>query len=213
MLRNVRKPIFFVLCLAILLFDIFLCHFLLHPVQTKKDVRISGIYKELCFFPVCKNQDVSFPWVSYVDSWAFARTYGGERRHEGCDVMGDENRRGIYPVISMTDGQIEKIGWLKLGGWRIGIRSESGTYYYYAHLESYSDSLEEGMYITAGTFLGFMGDSGYGSTGTTGQFDVHLHVGIYQPDISGRDVAMNPYPYLKYLEEKKKYLKASYTLP
>ena len=52
------------------------------------------------------------------------------------------------------------MGWLEKGGYRIGITSNSGTYYYYAHLESYSN-LKEGDVVEAGELLGYMGDSGY----------------------------------------------------
>lgn len=111
--------------------------------------------------------------------------------------MTTENERGIYPIVSMTDGVIEALGWLRLGGYRIGIRSSSGIYYYYAHMESYAEDLTEGSNIKAGQFLGFVGDTGYGAEGTIGQFAVHLHVGIYVQDANGEDVAVNAYPYLK----------------
>ena len=65
------------------------------------------------------------------------RTYGGKRGHEGCDIMASYNHRGVYPVVSVCDGTLEKIGWLPQGGWRLGIRSKSGVYYYYAHLSDY----------------------------------------------------------------------------
>ena len=48
-----------------------------------------------------------------------ARTYKGNRTHEGTDIMGDINKDGVYPVISVSDGYISNIGWLELGGWRI----------------------------------------------------------------------------------------------
>ena len=207
----------FIFCMAMALFDIGLSEYL-HPSGSQGLLQSNltpehTISQELQFFPVARNRNGSFPWVSYVDSWAFARTYGGDRKHEGCDVMAETNQRGIYPVVSMTDGVLEQIGWLKLGGWRIGIRASSGTYYYYAHLQSYADDLSEGMKIQAGTLLGFMGDSGYGSTGTVGQFAVHLHVGIYKQNAEKKDIAIYPYPYLKDLERKKKFLFADYKLP
>ena len=52
----------------------------------------------------------------------------------------------------------------------------------------------------AGQLLGFMGDSGYGEEGTTGMFDVHLHVGIYFYDTEGREISMNPYFFLQELQ-------------
>lgn len=59
------------------------------------------------------------------------------------------------------------------GGWRIGIRSEQGGYFYYAHLSEYAPGMEEGKTVEAGEMLGYMGDSGYGEEGTVGQFAVH----------------------------------------
>ena len=82
-----------------------------------------------------------------------------------------KNVRGIYPVYSMTDGVVENIGWLRLGGYRIGIRSPSGAYFYYAHLAEYAKDFQIGETVSAGTFLGFMGDTGYSDVeGTTGEF-------------------------------------------
>lgn len=50
-----------------------------------------------------------------------------------------------------------------------------------------------------------MGDSGYGEEGTVGQFDVHLHFGIYINDNNGNEISINPYHILKALENNKKY--------
>ena len=162
-------------------------------------IQIDRIFQDLKCFPVVKENE-SYP-VSYHDSWGEERTYGGERIHEGCDLMAASNERGRYIVCSMTDGIVKNIGWLEQGGWRIGIESESGIYYYYAHLDSYEKAFEIGERVVAGQILGRMGDSGYGKTpGTKGKFDVHLHVGIYIKDLSGKERAVNPYWFLKQLE-------------
>lgn len=170
------------------------------PFHTYMEI-VDDIFEELQCFPVIKEEtDGNYP-VSYCDSWGAERTYGGERQHEGCDLMADVNERGRYKVCSMTDGVVENIGWLEMGGWRIGIRSDSGIYYYYAHLDSYEKAFEKGERISAGQILGRMGDSGYGKEpDTKGKFDVHLHVGIYVKDLSGEERAINPYWYLKHLE-------------
>ena len=93
-----------------------------------------------------------------------SRTYGGDRGHEGCDIMADINERGNYPVISVSDGTIEQMGWLELGGYRIGIRSPHGAYFYYAHLSDYAEGLSIGDEIHAGELIAFMGDTGYSKT-------------------------------------------------
>ena len=162
---------------------------------------IEKIQKDLKCFPVVKEgEDEHYP-VTFENSWGAERTYGGERTHEGCDLMAVENERGRYKICSMTDGTVKNIGWLEQGGWRIGIESEDGIYYYYAHLDSYERAFEKGEKIYAGEILGRMGDSGYGKEpGTKGNFDVHLHVGIYVKDLQGNERAVNPYWYLKRLE-------------
>ena len=66
--------------------------------------------------------------------------------------MPPENRRDFYPVRSMTDGVVEKIGWLTLGGWRIGIRSFRGRYFYYAHLSSLRPGFQERPGISRRSF-------------------------------------------------------------
>lgn len=161
---------------------------------------VDDIFSELQCFPVVKEEREVYP-VTYEDTWGAERTYGGERTHEGCDLMAVSNERGKYKVCSMTDGVVKNIGWLEQGGWRIGIQSDLGVYYYYAHLDSYEKAFEEGERVVAGQILGRMGDSGYGKEpGTKGNFAVHLHVGIYVKDALGNERAINPYWYLKRLE-------------
>lgn len=168
---------------------------------------LSNVEKEVSYFPVAESSvDKAFK-TSYVNTWMSERSYGGKRGHEGIDIMASVNERGVYPVISMTDGVVTNLGWLEQGGYRIGITSDSGIYYYYAHLDSYSN-IVEGQRVKAGDFLGFMGDSGYGQEGTKGKFPVHLHIGIYLYD-EGKEISVNPYYILCYLENKK--LKYAYS--
>lgn len=165
---------------------------------------VYAVWNDLECFPVGTVASDEEATVSFSDSWMQSRTFGGDRGHEGCDIMASVNQRGIYPIYSMTDGVIENIGWLRLGGYRIGVRSESGAYFYYAHLAEYAKEFEIGERVEAGTFLGYMGDTGYSDTpGTTGMFDVHLHLGIYLNDAEGTEFSVNSYPMLKYLYERR----------
>lgn len=198
------------LFLGILLACVFLDCFLVKELpfsgnEEPSPVLNPQISAEIKCFPIAANIRQKGKTCEYVDSWMAERSFGGERHHEGTDLMTVENRRGIYPVLSMTDGTVENAGWLRLGGYRVGIRSASGTYYYYAHLESYAENLVQGTEVKAGEFLGFVGDTGYGEEGTIGQFAVHLHVGIYLLDAENQDIAVNAYPYLKQAEEKRIY--------
>ncbi len=162
---------------------------------------LSAVEKDIRYFPIPLSEADESLGTSYVDSWMGERSYKGKGVHEGTDIMADRDERGIYPVISISDGTITNLGWLEKGGYRIGITSPSGVYFYYAHLESYAD-IKEGDFVMAGQFLGFMGDSGYGEEGTTGQFPVHLHLGIYSFE-EGEETSVNPYYVLLALEDKK----------
>lgn len=167
-----------------------------------------AIWDDLIYFPVESG-------ISYEDSWMFERNYGGKRGHEGCDLMPPENKSGVYPVFSMTDGIVEKAGWLDMGGYRIGIRSPRGGYFYYAHLSEESSWIKEGQSVHAGDVIGYMGDTGYGPEGTRGKFDVHLHLGIYVRTAKDPEISVNPYWILKSLEgHKLKYQRRiCYTIP
>lgn len=170
---------------------------------------LSAVWDDLVYFPVAHLEGEKE--CTFDNSWLSSRNYGGERGHEGTDIMPPQNRRGYYPIVSMTDGIVEKIGWLDKGGWRIGVRSSHGGYFYYAHLSSYAGNFKEGDTIKAGELLGYMGDSGYGKEeGTVGRFDVHLHLGIYIHTGHYEELSVNPYWVLRYLEERK--LKYKYDL-
>lgn len=160
-----------------------------------------SIWNDVKYFPVPEFPNQKGMGISYVNSWMSERTYGGKRGHEGTDIMAEKNKRGIYPIVSMTDGVVESKGWLEKGGYRIGIKSPGGAYFYYAHLSSYAN-IEKGQEVRAGDVIGFMGDSGYGPEGTVGQFAVHLHLGIYiYPDL--KETSINPYWVLRYIENCK----------
>ena len=167
--------------------------------------KIQAMWTDAVCFPVGAVLNEPKASVSFTNSWAESRSFGGSRVHEGCDIMATVNKRGIYPVYSASDGVVEKVGWLRLGGYRIGIRSEHGVYFYYAHLAEYAKEFEVGETVSAGTLLGFMGDTGYSDIeGTTGNFPVHLHFGIYFNDETGEEFSVNPYPLLRYLYSKEK---------
>lgn len=137
--------------------------------------------------------------VFFEDTYGAAREQGG---HEGCDIMDEKNAAGRIPVVSATDGVITNVGWLYLGGYRIGITSEHNIYYYYAHLDSYAAGISVGKEIKAGELLGFMGNTGEGEEGTKGKFDVHLHFGIYIKNGEANEYAVNSYPFLLKLDEE-----------
>ena len=155
-----------------------------------------AVWADLSCFPIPSRD------ISYENTFGEPRTFAGERLHEGTDLFGKETASGYYPILSMTDGYIEKIGWLPLGGYRVGIRAPSGGYYYYAHLSEYEKDFQIGEKVQAGDILGFMGDTGYGEEGTVGAFPVHLHLGIYICTANFEELSVNPYWILKAAQKK-----------
>lgn len=169
---------------------------------------LAGVIRdELRVFPIPISGTHPDYRAEFEDSWMSPRSFGGERGHEGVDIMLYPAKRGLFPVLSMTDGVVEKKGWLPKGGYRLGVRSAGGVYYYYAHLFDYAPDIAEGTKVRAGQLLGFAGDSGYSNIeGTVGNFAVHLHVGIYYDDEEGNETSINPYEFLVSLESEKKEL-------
>lgn len=163
------------------------------------------IYGNVKYFPIAylNSNKGTYP---YDNSWGNSRDYGGIRRHEGIDIMYSENKSDVVPVVSVSDGTIEKKGWLELGGNRLLIKTRDNMKFYYAHLASYAQGLEEGMKVRAGQLIGYMGNTGYGPEGTKGKFDVHLHFGMYFSE-KGEEISINPYFLLKFLDINKLYYK------
>jgi murein DD-endopeptidase MepM/ murein hydrolase activator NlpD len=100
----------------------------------------------------------------------FNETRGGERRHEATDIVAP---RGT-PVLAVEDGTIKKLFLSKPGGITIYEFDPSERYcYYYAHLQGYAHDLKEGMWVSKGHVIGYVGTSGNAPPGAP-----HLHFGI-----------------------------------
>lgn len=153
--------------------------------------------------PSSSSPDGQFPlkpntYKPYTNTYAEQRTWSpsGEeiRSHEGVDIMADKGT----PVYSAKAGKIIRIGWNELGGWRLTVQVDDSTAFYYAHLSGYADGLALGGTVKQGQLIGYVGNTGYGPEGTEGQFDPHLHFGIYQTSPVWK--AIDPYDYLKSIE-------------
>lgn len=164
-----------------------------------------AVFADIKYFPVVESSTEYPVNVSFGDGWKSERYYNDVMHfHEGTDIMANGHDRGYVPVVSMTEGVVENIGWLELGGYRIGIRSPNGGYFYYAHLYRYAKDFKTGDTVRAGELIGFMGDSGYGrAEGTVGNFAVHLHLGIYIKTKNYEELAVNPYAALTFVENSR----------
>ncbi len=95
---------------------------------------------------------------------------GRGRKHEALDILAP---RGT-PVVAVEDGRLAKIFTSARGGLTVYQFDPSEQYcYYYAHLDSYADGLEEGRLLKRGQTIGYVGTSGNAPANTP-----HLHFAI-----------------------------------
>lgn len=123
-----------------------------------------------------------------VDTFRMMR--GSGRRHKAIDILAPIGT----PIVAATDGVVVAIRKNKLGGKVVEQLDESGCVgFYYAHLDDYAPGLEEGMLLTKGTLIGFVGDTGNAKGGPP-----HLHLGAYhlgdKPGKFSWKKPLNPHP-------------------
>ena len=120
----------------------------------------------------------------------FAEIHNGHP-HEAIDILAP---RGT-PVHAVVSGVIRKLFLSKPGGNTIYEFDDDGVYcYYYAHLDGYASGLHEGMRVSRGDVIGFVGSTGDADPGTP-----HLHFAISElgPEKQWwKGKAINPYPAL-----------------
>ena len=103
----------------------------------------------------------------------FSDDFGGFRAetgfHQGIDLFSANGT----PLVAVHDGTLFRVGWNRIGGWRVWLDDGQGNYFYYAHLSAYSDLAVDGARVHAGDVIGYMGDSG-DAKGTP--FHVHFEM-------------------------------------
>lgn len=147
-------------------------------------------------FPVVRSN-----WYSVIN---FKRDWGAPRMrfergrwrligtHEGNDMLAEPGT----PIVSMTGGTIENLGWTFYSGWRVGIRGDDRRYWFYAHMRRFAPGLAIGQRVEPGRVLGEVGNTGYSEEeGHRDEFVNHLHLGIQE--LNG--VWSDPYPLLRRL--------------
>jgi murein DD-endopeptidase MepM/ murein hydrolase activator NlpD len=127
---------------------------------------------------------------AFGDSFGAPRMMGTgfEHAHQGTDIMAPSGT----PLMACERGIITEMGSDVLGGTKLWLKGESGTYYYYAHLSAFADGLTVGAVVEAGDVVGRVGDTGNAKGGAP-----HLHFEIH-PD---GGTAVNPYPLLKVVDD------------
>ena len=125
-----------------------------------------------------------------ADTYSQSRSEG--RVHEAIDIMAPAGT----PVLAVADGEIVKFHDSVQGGITIyQISTDKRFFYYYAHLQSRAPGIAEKQFVTQGTVIGFVGD-----TGNAGPGNNHLHFSIkavIDPKRFWDGANINPYPILK----------------
>jgi murein DD-endopeptidase MepM/ murein hydrolase activator NlpD len=143
----------------------------------------------LVYFP---HEDVD---SSFSNDWGDARSEG--RSHKGTDIMAEKHSA----VVAVADGFVTKIDESPRSGYYVRITHRDGWQSWYMHLNNdtpgtddgkggpegaYPADLEVDMFVSAGTVIGYVGDSGNAEgAGSHTHFELH----------NGRR-AVNPYPFL-----------------
>jgi peptidoglycan LD-endopeptidase LytH len=137
-------------------------------------------------------------YTAFTNTYADSRTWTPDgttaRTHEGVDIFAAKGT----PVYSALSGTIIRAGWNEYGGWRITVRGDNDTEFYYAHLSGYASGIKTGTTVSKGQLIGYVGSTGYGPEGTEGKFLPHLHFGMYKR--TPAYAAVDPFLYLKWWE-------------
>jgi murein DD-endopeptidase MepM/ murein hydrolase activator NlpD len=143
----------------------------------------------LIYFP---HEDVT---SRFSNDWGDARS--GGRQHQGTDIFGTKHSE----VLAVADGFVIAIDESPRSGFYVRVAHRDGWESWYLHLNNdtldsddgaggpesaFAPDLEVGMFIAAGTVIGYVGDSG-NAEGASSHTHFELHDGTR---------ALNPYPYV-----------------
>ena len=114
----------------------------------------------------------------------------GARRHNAVDILAP---RGTE-VLAAEDGVVLRVGTNALGG-NVVWTSDAGRRFafYYAHLEGWSRGLREGLTVSRGDVIGYVGTSG-----NAPQHTPHLHFQVLRIADAKRyanGTPLNPLPF------------------
>ena len=123
------------------------------------------------------------------DTYTQARS--GGRVHNAIDIPAP---RGTA-VIAAVDGTIRKLFTSRAGGltiYQFDVNEE--RVYYYAHLDRYAPGIYEGLFVKAGTVIGYVGITGNAPPDTP---HLHFAIEVLSPTKEWwKGEPVNPYPLL-----------------
>jgi murein DD-endopeptidase MepM/ murein hydrolase activator NlpD len=142
--------------------------------------------------PPLGQRNYIFPVIGpsdYIDTYGAFRSDVPGNWHHGDDIFAPLGA----PVVAVASGTINRVGWEKLGGWRLWVRDSVGDEFYYAHLSGYAPTDLHTNRVKAGEVIGFIGNTGDAFTTSP-----HLHFEIHPRPLLhlGYNGAVDPTKYL-----------------
>src|SRR5436190_412214 len=133
-----------------------------------------------------------FPVTGRAD---YSNAYGAFRGdvpgnwHHGDDIFAALGT----PVVAVATGTLNRVGWQRLGGWRLWVRDSRRNEFYYAHLSGYSPLALHSRHVKAGDVIGFVGN-----TGDAFYTPPHVHFEVHPSQLLrlGYNGAVDPTGYL-----------------
>jgi murein DD-endopeptidase MepM/ murein hydrolase activator NlpD len=158
----------------------------------RRKKRARATHEPLKVTPPLGQRDYTFPVVgpsNYIDTYGAFRGDVPGKWHHGDDIFAPLGT----PVVAVASGTINRVGWEKVGGWRLWVRDSVGDEFYYAHLSGYAPTDLRTNRIRAGEVIGFIGNTGDAFTTSP-----HLHFEIHPRPLLhlGYDGAVDPTTYL-----------------
>jgi len=117
----------------------------------------------------------------WSNDWHVYRPCPYPHVHEGLDIFA---RRGT-PVVATDNGVVTSVGANSVSGLAVTITNGTGTSYFYAHLSAYAAGARDGITVSVGDVLGYVGNTGDAQGGPT-----HVH---FQVEPGGVPVPPKPF--------------------
>lgn len=121
---------------------------------------------------------------SFSDTWGSPRS--GGRQHIGVDITAATDK-ALYAVVDGVISQVTIGG--ALSGNALRLAQPDGTYFFYAHMNSFAPGIALGTPVRAGQIIGYVG-----ATGNAGGPHLHFEVHPFGGD------PVNPYPVVKVVD-------------
>jgi murein DD-endopeptidase MepM/ murein hydrolase activator NlpD len=125
-------------------------------------------------------------------SWNCGSTYSNSdfnSSHIGIDIWAALNT----PVAATVSGTLVYTGNNAYSGNKVTIKTSTGWYHFFCHLNSLAPGIVNGATVTAGQIIGYVGSTGTASNGV-----VHLHYSLYPDD--NYNAGINPWSLLNAVE-------------